>query len=115
MVGVVLKKSGRNYPQHLYFALHVHAAWFAAAAVSALAKLTLPVSIAVAVSITAVIYSMVYFVRALMVAYDLGGRQATLRGAVVMSMYSVALIVVTMAIVIPVIFGPTGLKQILNQ
>ncbi|HEX2341986.1 MAG TPA: hypothetical protein VHI98_16040 [Vicinamibacterales bacterium] len=24
----MVRRSGRNYPQHLYFSLHVHAAWF---------------------------------------------------------------------------------------
>ena len=29
LVHLVTRKTGRNYPQHLYFALHVHAAYFA--------------------------------------------------------------------------------------
>ena len=28
MIGLTVRRSGRNYPQQLYFALHVHAAWF---------------------------------------------------------------------------------------
>jgi hypothetical protein len=31
---LVSRRSGRNYPQHLYFALHVHAGWFFAGAVA---------------------------------------------------------------------------------
>lgn len=35
LVALAARRSGRNYPQHLYFALHVHAAWFSAGAVEA--------------------------------------------------------------------------------
>jgi len=33
------RRSGYNYPQHLYFALHVHSAWFFAFTVGSLARL----------------------------------------------------------------------------
>jgi hypothetical protein len=35
-VMLVRRKSGLNYPQHLYFALHVHAMWFLVDALNAL-------------------------------------------------------------------------------
>jgi hypothetical protein len=34
LIMLLTRKSGRNYPQHLYFALHVHAAYFALVAVT---------------------------------------------------------------------------------
>ena len=36
LVQLVTRKTGRNYPQHLYFALHVHAAYFAVLAATTL-------------------------------------------------------------------------------
>jgi hypothetical protein len=39
LVQLVTRGSGRNYPQHLYFALHVHAAFFAVLTVTTLVDL----------------------------------------------------------------------------
>ena len=43
LVKGVIRKSGRNYPQHLYFALHLHAAGFAFLSVFTLARYARPV------------------------------------------------------------------------
>ena len=39
LIQLTARRSGRNYPQHLYFALHVHAAWFALGALAAAVSL----------------------------------------------------------------------------
>ena len=44
LVALVIRRSGRNYPQHLYFSLHVHAAWFFAGAVAGAVQIrTIPI------------------------------------------------------------------------
>jgi hypothetical protein len=40
LVTLIQRKSGANYLQHLYFALHIHAAWFCAFTVALLANAT---------------------------------------------------------------------------
>jgi Protein of unknown function (DUF3667) len=65
LVAIVTRATGRNYPQHLYFALHVHAAVFAALALSPLADLAhvrvLSAVVAVAVTLYWVWYPIVAF------------------------------------------------------
>ena len=54
------RRSGYNYPQHLYFALHVHSAWFFAFTVGQLARLV-PVPYAQnAIAVLMVLYAGAY-------------------------------------------------------
>jgi Protein of unknown function (DUF3667) len=105
LVQVACRRRGRNYPQHLYFALHVHAAVFAAGAVAALAQLIEVPALATTLQILALLYGLWYFVRALRTAYDLPLRGAILRGATVAAVYFVAIALGVAAIVVPLVFG----------
>lgn len=76
-----------HYPQHLYFALHTHAAWFFAGVVSAAGKMTLPGPFAVAVTQAGTIYVVGYFLLAFGRVYRPGVIGTLWRGAVAGSVY----------------------------
>ncbi len=71
LVGLVAA-GRRNFPQHLYFALHVHAAWFAAFALMEAARNVLShwVNITIPVGVLATIYVVTYAVFGFRNAYD---------------------------------------------
>jgi len=96
--------SGRNYPEDLYFGLHVHAAWFAAGAVAAAAAVVLPNIASRVVSALAVVYGLTYAVLAYRTAYGRTTSQAILRSAAVLFAYWVVTIVALLGILLPVLF-----------
>jgi len=102
-VQLVSRRSGRNYPQHLMFALHVHAAWFAAGAIAAVAAMTKTPFIGAVFGTISVVYGTAYLVMAFRQAYVISTGTALLRAATVGSVYFVASVLAVMAIVIPVI------------
>lgn len=106
LVALAVRKSGRNYPQHLYFALHVHAAWFFAGALSSAAAIkTIPV-VTSSLPGAAKLYVAVYLVLAFRRAYDVTTTGALLRAAVVGTAYLIAVLVALIAILFPLgIFG----------
>jgi len=69
LVRLAYRNAGQNYPQHLYFALHVHAAWFAAGALAGLAALTRSATLERMASVALVVYGLGYTVVALRTAY----------------------------------------------
>jgi hypothetical protein len=103
LIWLVTRRSGRHYPQHLYFALHVHAAWFAAEALAAgVAAVNVP-------AVTAVLgrlggfYLFAYLVLALRRAYQLSTPRALLWTLVVGLAYALMVSVAFLAIVLPAI------------
>jgi uncharacterized protein DUF3667 len=105
LVLVVYRRSGRNYPQHLFFALHVHAALFAAGAVLAAARLTGNVVAARLVGLLAILYAVVYVVTAFKNVYGGSLRRAVMRAAIVAGIYWVAIVGATLAILLPAVLG----------
>jgi len=101
------RRTGRNYPQHLYFALHVHAAWFAAGAIATAARLVPWPLVAQAVAALALAYAAVYVVLALRKAYDGSAWHAVGRAFVIVGVYWIAVIVASVALALPVIFWRT--------
>lgn len=103
LVAVTAGRSGRNYPQHLYFALHLHAAWFFAGSVVAAARIAKVSPLTSVVSGLASLYGVVYFVLAFRRAYgaSLGG--AIWRAAVIGVTYTFVVLVTMLAIVFAVI------------
>lgn len=77
----------RHYPQHLYFALHTHAAWFAAGTVSALCKWLVPGPIAETITGGAGFYTLGYFPLAFGYVYRTGIVSTLWRSAVIGSLY----------------------------
>jgi hypothetical protein len=89
LVMLVRRKTGRNYPQHMVFALHVHSVWFFAAAVVAgwhLARVPIPNG-EVVVKWAALLYAASYFVRAFRRAYEVTRWSSIWRTAVVSLLY----------------------------
>jgi uncharacterized protein DUF3667 len=101
------RRTGRNYPQHLYFALHVHAAWFAAGAFAAAAALVPWPFFSQAIAALALGYAGIYVVLASRTAYSATTMQAIRRALVVVAVYWLAVIVATLAIVLPVVLRRT--------
>jgi hypothetical protein len=100
----VTRGSRRNYPQHLYFALHLHAAAFAFLTVGVLARYARPLPyVKETVGIAAMVWLVTYAVLAFRRAYGGTTVRAVLRTAVVGVGYFLALIAAIGAIVAPVI------------
>ncbi len=101
LVALVIRRSGRNYPQHLYFSLHVHAAWFFAGAVAGAVQIrTIPI-VTPLVTRIASLYAVVYFVLAFRRAYALTTRGALLRSAGVGIAYMALVLAALVAILYP--------------
>lgn len=103
LLRVAWRRTQRNYPQHLYTALHVHAAWFAVGAIAAAAGLFLPALLSTVLAAIAVAYGVVYAVMAFRRLYGGSVRSALVRTAGVLAVYWFAVIVTSIAIAVPVI------------
>lgn len=96
--------SGRNYPQHLYFALHLHAAAFAFLAIGVLGRYARAVPyVEETVGLLAMMSLVAYSALAFRRAYGGTTACAVLRTAVVGLVYLVALAVAIGVMVVPVI------------
>ena len=105
LVHLAARRTSRNFPQHLYFALHVHAAWFAAGALVALAKWLTPPVLAKGAEILALFYGTSYAVIAFRRVYAVTISQALLRTGGILFVYFLAVLTSVAAIVVPVILG----------
>ena len=104
MIQLTARRSGRNYPQHLYFAMHVHAAWFALGALAAAVSLVLPAVAARVVSTLLVVCGLTYAVLAYRTAYQRTILESTWRSMIVLFVYWIATIATLLAILLPVLF-----------
>jgi hypothetical protein len=104
LIGVAWRRRGRHYPQQLYCALHVHAAWFAVAAMAALLSTVVPSPIKENLDTIPLVYGFIYVVLTFRVAYGGTVRQCLLRTAAVLLAYSVVVGLVAIAIAFAVIF-----------
>jgi hypothetical protein len=104
LVQLVCRRSGRNYPQHLFFALHLHAAVFAAGAVLAAARMTHNLVVARTCGVLVFAYAAFYVVTAFRRVYGGSMRRALMRAAIFAGIYWIATIGTTLAIVLPAIF-----------
>jgi uncharacterized membrane protein (DUF485 family) len=100
-VALAARPAGRNFPQHLYFALHVNAAWFFAGAVMGLATLVSGPSISTAITKLGGLYFLVYLALAFRTAYGTSWLRATVSAVSVFFVYIMAVALVLMAIIIP--------------
>lgn len=101
-VMLVRRKSGLNYPQHLYFALHVHAMWFLVDAFNALLHVAgdIPYFSRSADAAT-LLWSAAYLPLAFRRAYATTLWGAVWRCTVVGILYAIAVIAVYVAIFVP--------------
>lgn len=106
LVMLVRRGGGHTYPQHLYFALHVHAAAFFASAVNSLfAPLArFPYYLATAAGVVLSLYVGGYFFVAFRRVYGTTIPGTLWRTATVALLYSVALMVTVIAIVAPTVW-----------
>jgi Protein of unknown function (DUF3667) len=101
LVAFSVRGSGWNYPQHLYFALHVHAVWFFAYAVAGAFQIrTIPIMTPLVWRIAG-LYVVVYLVLAFRRAYGLNITGALLRSVAVGVSYMVLLGAALLAILYP--------------
>jgi hypothetical protein len=103
LVALATRRSRRNYPQHLYFAMHVHAAWFFAIAFAVLGGvIPLPHS-AVVATIVAVLYAGQYLKLALNRAYDVGFWRSVVVAPLLIAGYSILIALALLAIILPIV------------
>jgi hypothetical protein len=105
LVGATLKSAGRTYLEHLFFALHVHAAWFAIGALGLAIAAFLPETVGKVISIAMTIYASVYFLFALSRAYDRPMRKALSRVAIVLPIYGATILLAISGLVVMLLFG----------
>jgi uncharacterized protein DUF3667 len=102
LVALAAWRSGRHYPEHLYFAMHVHAAWFFAGSVwAAVGFLTVPY-VHVVTGLLALVYAGTYFSRAFRRIYRTGLTRAILSTATISVTYVVCVVAMLLAILLPV-------------
>jgi hypothetical protein len=104
LIALTVGKSRRNYPQHLYFALHVHAVWFFAAAIAGAGALVTIPHAGYVISRAALLYAFVYFVLALRRTYGASYLRSVLGAAAVMFTYMIAVVLALFAILWPVVW-----------
>jgi hypothetical protein len=110
LVGLAWRRRGHHYPQHLYFALHVHAAWFAVAALVVVLRLVVPSSPGEYLDEALLLYGILYVVVAFRRAYGPTRRQAIARMIAVLLAYSLVVGVVAAGLAVALIFGHGSLS-----
>ena len=92
---VAVRRPRRHFPQHLYFALHAHAAWFGILAVAEAARFARVPGVSEAASIATVGAVLIYTTVAVRTVYDKSWVRAALQAAMTLAGYAVLLIFVT--------------------
>jgi hypothetical protein len=103
LIAIAARRSQRNYPQHLYFAMHVHAAWFFAAAIAALSSFLPYAQARKLASDVVVVYAGVYLVLAFRRTYQTTWRSAIVRGSLVGIVYFGLVLATLLVVVLPVV------------
>jgi Protein of unknown function (DUF3667) len=100
LVAIVTKGTRRNYPQHLWFALHVHGAYFAILAITLLLDLLRADTLSSVVSTLRTLFIIGYAVVAFRTAYGGRWRLAAGRAAFVLVTYPLIVIVAIAGVMI---------------
>jgi hypothetical protein len=90
---------GRNYPQHLYFAFHVHAVAFGAGTLMTAARIAYVPVVSDVVTVGALLFAVVHFVLALHRAYETTWFGAVWRGALIGVLYLAVLVLTQIALI----------------
>jgi len=105
LVMLFRRGSGHTYPQHVYFGLHVHAAWFFASALDSLFEGLAPLKFAApVVDFLTEIYIVGYFFVAFGRTYETPLWDTLWRGASIGLLYGLALLVAVTSIMLPVLW-----------
>jgi len=102
LVALATRRSGRHYPEHLYFAMHVHAAWFFAGIVWAAAGFLRFPYVHLGSGLLLILYCGTYFSRAFRRVYRTGRMRAILSTATITVTYVVCVAAALLAIVLPI-------------
>ena len=112
LVSLVTWRSGVNYPQHLYFALHVHAAAYGVSALSQLAWFIPNARLGDVVRATGVAStSSMYFVMALRNVYRKTVLGALWRAAVIGPIYMLTIVLVAVGIALVWLLRAGGARR----
>jgi hypothetical protein len=96
--------SGRNYPQHLYFALHIHAAAFAFLALGSAGRFARPLGWTTEIlQMIGAALLVVHLPLAFRRAYGGTAARAIVRAAVVGFVYSLAVLLAVISVVLPMV------------
>jgi hypothetical protein len=98
LVMLVCRASRRTYPEHLYFAMHVHSVAFFALLLLVAAKAFDVPYVSHGIAVIVLVAAVAHFVRALQVAYDLSARGALWRALVLGTLYPAILLAAVLAI-----------------
>jgi hypothetical protein len=108
LVAVAYRQVDRNYLHHLIFAVHVHAAWFAAGTVATAVEIAAPRT-GQSMEPLVVVFGIAYVIFAFLRVYG-KVRLSFARIAFVLVAYFVAYVAAFAAIIIPVVF-----RQVMNR
>jgi uncharacterized membrane protein YgdD (TMEM256/DUF423 family) len=101
LVMLVRRRSGRNYPQHMYFAMHVHAVWFFAGTLIALANIVVVPYLSQVTKVGGVLFILGHFALAFRNAYGTGIWGTLWRAAIVALVYWILTIFALLAVWLP--------------
>jgi hypothetical protein len=94
-------KSGRTYPEHMYFAMHIHAVAFFAATVVVLANIVVVPYLSAGAKVVGLLFAGTHFGRAFRHAYDISWVGAVWRTALISLIYAFVLLGTVLAIWLP--------------
>jgi len=100
LVMAVTRKAKRNFPEHLYFSLHIHAAFFGAFVFVHLFRLLHVPQLSRLMTPADVVFVLIYTAIAMHTVYGGTWLRAALRTGVVSISYSVILIVLTLSVLV---------------
>jgi hypothetical protein len=107
LVMLVLRQSRRRFPQHLAFALHVHAFLFLVLTLMLVRRLSGVIPVHIVVQVVGIGAVVVYLVRSMRTVYDIGTGGAIARSALVAATYFVGFclaMVATFALIVLIQF-----------
>jgi len=114
LVALVRRRSGRNYPSHFVFALHVHSAFFVTRAAATAVTLVLPLTAKPFADGLLNLYLIGYVFVAFRTAYGDSRARAARDTAVVGIVYVLVLTLVAGVVVLGAAFGPGMLVEFLR-
>ena len=101
LVMIARRRDQRTYPQHLFFALHVHALWFAGGALAAGVRLIAPGVAGQVARAVMLLYGAGYLAFAFRTAYGGTLRRAFAQAFVVGSVYWMSSALITLSVILP--------------
>ena len=103
LVQLAQRRSGRKYPHHLIFALHAHTAWFGIFALLGLIGYLGSDLARRVLGIAAILYAVAYLAVAFRRVYGGTWPRAILQSVIVGGGYAIVTVLVTAAIVVPIV------------